>query len=1451
MAEPSTGVKYSISIDDSELNAAQDRIANSFSQITESAVKEGNAIDSAFRKLGGGIAAIFTVQAAANFTRQIVAVRKEIESLEISFRTLLGNEEKANALLGELREFAVKTPLQLNDLAKSAQTLLSFNVEAEKVMPTLRAIGDISMGDAQKMQSLTLAFAQMSSTGKLMGQDLLQMINAGFNPLTVIAEQTGESVATLTDEMRKGAISAQMVTDAFMAAASEGGKFNGMLEKQSQSVAGAFSNLQGALQDMMNDVGQSFQEPLADALGSLTKLVQNYDKFGGVLASTVATFGAYKAACMAVAAAESVATAMKGGHTIATLALEKAQALLNKTMLANPYVAIAAATAAIVTGIIAYTRRTRDARTEQQKLNDMLEQGAKVKQELKDKTEELTATVADEGKSDLERYQAYRDLQQMYPEYLKNVSQEVFLREKLAGFKQDAPNIIDRNELADMEKSVALMEKYVELTGKRAGLLQQKSNSYRNGDTEAQREKTERQLAEVQREMDAINKEFGGSVAKAAQDAGFMTVEEYSKAMKQAASQRRDEMEKAAFEKLTIEQQIAVTGNSIAETKMQIANIKMEIEKQPFNLQLKFELKQAEDQLDELEGRIDGLKTASNKGTGFSLKAITQEIQKQNKALAAARRSGNQDAADEADKALEAAKKNYELFTGKSYDSVIKDAKDRKEEQKKLNRELAKAEEEYSRTLVKQARESALAREQARIDGMEEGSAKRLAQIDLDYQKELNAVRDYERQLTDELAKIEEARWKAANPDLVRKGETFDYSTVTSDMLSQEQKDAIAAMQNAAAEARNRAVKEAERTKQEMLAEYGDLQTKIQAIRNKYNKLRSEAGDNETAVSNITKRERSEIASLVMEAFSTEEAIGKVAGQVQSLGQAARTALQNNLQKVVDFVGEIKVEKELEKVERRIDKTNLKMAGFGGGKSRSGIADMVKEFAKLNGYSEAFINSLVENDEALAQFVQYVNDMSKETAEPIDNITKAVKNFKKAKDAAKSGKIIDIDNLEYAQQLLEELTRQMADNVMDTADSIARMLQEIGDMTGNDNLSKVGDVMSDIVGNIQAAEAGAQAWGGWWGAIIGGLVDLIPKIIKWVNMGNKEGAEYIEKALSYAEQMASYWQQVYQHENWKAPDWTKAASDLAKYAQEYNKLRRQWDAMDWNIFATDEDYQEVANRLNELSGLISGLSSGVVATGREAFSNYLSMMDEQIDAINRKINEELEKRKPDEGVLAELLAELAKLTQEKIDATLEYAESRIGVSASTLLSDLTDMITEAFDAGKDGIDDFAAYFNKTIRKMIIESVLARVLQDRIEELVKSIAWSVDEGHFEGDNAQNWIDWYSYELQQIAEAGMSALGPVSEILQRLAEIPGAATGATKGIATASQDSIDDLNGRMTVIQAHTASLVQSSALSASNTTAMLSALNGIHSDTSQMRTDLNAMRTDLNAIRNNM
>ena len=304
---------YATGIDNSQLRSDAAESRNILASIGQTAVQEGNKMDATFGRIAKAAGGVFAVGQIKEFTSNIIQLRGEIESFEISFNTLLGSDIKGSAMFKDIREFAVNTPMMLKDLASGAQTMLAFNIEAEKVMPMLRAIGDISMGDAQKFNSLTLAFSQMSATGKLMGQDLLQMINAGFNPLSVISEKTGKSIGELKEEMEKGKITTEMVTEAFISATSAGGKFYGMLEKQSKGTQGAISNLQGAIDDMYNDLGTAAQGATVEVIGGATTIVKHYKEIAEILAVIVGTYGAYKAALIATEAVRRSVTAIK--HT--------------------------------------------------------------------------------------------------------------------------------------------------------------------------------------------------------------------------------------------------------------------------------------------------------------------------------------------------------------------------------------------------------------------------------------------------------------------------------------------------------------------------------------------------------------------------------------------------------------------------------------------------------------------------------------------------------------------------------------------------------------------------------------------------------------------------------------------------------------------------------------------------------------------------------------------------------------------------------------------------------------------------------------------------------------------------------------------------------------------------------------------------------------------------------
>lgn len=296
-----------VNLDTGTLERDAASATNTLKGIGDEAENQGKRMTGVFKNVGAGIAAAFAVERIKSFIGEMISVRSEIQSLSTSFETLLGSKEKADELFGQIRKFATSTPMQLNDLAAGAQTMLGFNIEAKKVMPMLQAIGDISMGDAQKFNSLTLAFSQMSATGKLMGQDLLQMINAGFNPLAVMSEKTGKSIATLKEEMSAGSISAKQIEQAFIDATSEGGKFHGMLEKQSKTLKGALSNLQGAFADMLNDMGESSEGFLAGGISLAYEAVKNYKEVGEAVLALIATYGVYKAAVIANTALEAAA----------------------------------------------------------------------------------------------------------------------------------------------------------------------------------------------------------------------------------------------------------------------------------------------------------------------------------------------------------------------------------------------------------------------------------------------------------------------------------------------------------------------------------------------------------------------------------------------------------------------------------------------------------------------------------------------------------------------------------------------------------------------------------------------------------------------------------------------------------------------------------------------------------------------------------------------------------------------------------------------------------------------------------------------------------------------------------------------------------------------------------------------------------------------------------------
>ena len=289
-----------------------------------------------------------------------MSIRKGMEAAlqQANITTLLrGDVEKAKALYAQLSDYGVKTPYDKAGLIEAQKTMMSFGLSSEFAFGKLKNIGDIAMGDAQKMQSLSLAFAQATSAGKLQGQDLMQMINAGFNPLQVISERTGESMAQLKERMSKGSISAQELAQAFEWATDKQGLFYQGAEKAGQTLSGKFNKMMDSITELALKVYEAISpvlSPLVDLAAVIFSsigqgigwLIQKFQEGNPIIWGIAGAIGIFTTALILHNTYTAIATAWQNRLTWAVIKT-------NLAFLANPITLIIAGIIALI-AIIAY-----------------------------------------------------------------------------------------------------------------------------------------------------------------------------------------------------------------------------------------------------------------------------------------------------------------------------------------------------------------------------------------------------------------------------------------------------------------------------------------------------------------------------------------------------------------------------------------------------------------------------------------------------------------------------------------------------------------------------------------------------------------------------------------------------------------------------------------------------------------------------------------------------------------------------------------------------------------------------------------------------------------------------------------------------------------------------------------------------------------------------------------
>ena len=324
----------------------------------------------------GNMIADFAKKAASELGKVVqsgVDYNASMESYLTNFKVMLGNEELAAAKLSELRKMAASTPFALSDLTEGTQTLLQFGVAADDTTGVLQQLGDISLGNADKLQTLVRAYGKMSSAQKVTLENVNMMIDAGFNPLNQICDATGESMSDLYKRISDGRVSFEELQYAVKAATSEGGQFyNGMLEA-SQTFSGRMSTLKDNVAALTGELTSGLFAALGDLVVKLNEVVTSFldsdEKMAqlkdtiGIATSVVAAAGA---AFLAYKGYVALATAAEIAHTVATTAmtaanaaaeagatgLALAQAALNAVISANPVALLVSALAALATGLV-------------------------------------------------------------------------------------------------------------------------------------------------------------------------------------------------------------------------------------------------------------------------------------------------------------------------------------------------------------------------------------------------------------------------------------------------------------------------------------------------------------------------------------------------------------------------------------------------------------------------------------------------------------------------------------------------------------------------------------------------------------------------------------------------------------------------------------------------------------------------------------------------------------------------------------------------------------------------------------------------------------------------------------------------------------------------------------------------------------------------------------------
>lgn len=1366
-------MNFQARLDNERLRSDAAESQNILHGIGRAAEQEGNNIDAAFRKVGMTIAGVFTAQKALDFGRSILAVRKEIESFEISFRTLLGNKEKADAMFSQIRDFAAKTPLQLKDLSSAAQTMLSFNIDEADIMPMLRSIGDISMGDTQKLQSLTLAFAQMSSTGKLMGQDLLQMINAGFNPLSVIAEKTGKSIGTLKDEMSKGAISADTVKQAFIDATAEGGKFHGMLEQQSQGIEGSISNLQGTIDDMMNDLGTAMQDTLVKGVNFATTIVKHYETIGKCLLGLVVAYGSYKAALLALVAVEKLVAFAENIRLIMMFRKElglltAAQQAFNITALKNPYIIAGAALVGVITTIYQLTKGTNEWEKANEELNEELERQQKELEELDkernvtasmheeaakaiageiDKIETLQSAIADETASIQDRRKAIRELQAIVPGYEASLTDEGVLYVNNTNAVNDYIASLENLAIA---KALQSKREALQADKLAAELERREAVKKREDAVEAARLAREKAAQQRAQSSQQHSRDVSASLGVGGRAGHMMVVADNT------AARNREEAIQAELD--VAENTLQKRINDVTILDKRIANVEADLR-----------------ELDEYQ-RENNIKPVQTTHTTYG------------------GTGGNKDGDKESRNAATEAER------------LKREAQER---QKALN--------EYEATLAEQDKQAEFDLRQQRINLAEQSTQRELEQIKLNYDRMLHENEKRRQEMYDALAEKKIVEYMDAHPT-AEQSEVNEYAAglvFTDADLTEEQRKQLVGY---AAFAEEYLVESNKRILNSMLSDVLTYEEQRKKITENYAKRREELYDHDENGDRTGLRAGVSEGNLAELDRQEQEALNAVDEQFASR--------EVQYQAWCDAIGELTL-KQLEELLAKAQQELDALEANGGDSTQLATAR-----AKVNKLNDAVkkqraTEELAPKKRTIKEWQDLYSTLN-ECAGAFDDIGEAV--------GGTTGEI-----LKAAGQIATS-TLSMINGIVTLANSSGTAMAgtAAAASTAISTVEKASVVLTVISAALQVATAIANLFNDddKKQEEIERLQERIDQL-QW----ELDNRDIIRINNEYGTSLERVCQSIYD----TRMEIIAAAQATGNWGQAW---RAAFGKISKDAVALEKTVEKLASAYEKMS-----YTSGK-ALGEKHYSDYyeqLKNISEQQILIQEQIANEESKKKTDWGQIAEWEQKIEELGAQAKAIIDDMLEDIIGGSAEDIAEELSDAFFEAFANGEDAAEAWGDKVKEIASDIVKKMLVQQMLEGEIGKVFdKYKAQWFKNGQFVGtEGVKDSMSNFMNDLFAIESTMEQVWAAIPEELKEYLTGDAEREGVNKGIATASQDSVDELNARATTIQSHTFSISENTKLLVANTTAILGSVQAIEHHTEAISNRMETVETGVKNLRNTL